>query len=166
MRFTPFQCKSAIDSYVQHLPPFISSYVRRAYLGFQVGDELVPTGGRGVIGGGLHPEQRQPRRRRILDLEPERERRPQREEAEGGGRCGGSSCRGEARPAEKRGGVRRGGGHGSVPYRSRWRVPGLCFVFALLILLRLRRGGARYGVDCRMSLLFPACPLLCVHSIG
>jgi len=32
-------------------------------LGFQVGNELVAAGGRGVVGGGLRPEQRQPPRR-------------------------------------------------------------------------------------------------------
>jgi hypothetical protein len=113
--------------------------LRRAYLGFQVGDELVPARGRGVVGGGLHPEQRQPRR----ILEPERERRQfitPREE-EGRGRCGGSGS-GEARPAGERGGVRRGG-HVSVPYRSRWRVPGLCSDFAYLICYALRELGVQ-----------------------
>ena len=42
---------------------YMSSEPRRTYLGFQVGNELVAAGGRGVVGGGLRPEQRQPPRR-------------------------------------------------------------------------------------------------------
>uniref|UniRef100_A0A0A9H944 Uncharacterized protein n=1 Tax=Arundo donax TaxID=35708 RepID=A0A0A9H944_ARUDO len=65
---------------------------------FEVLDELV-AGGRGVLGGGLRAEQREPRR--ILEAK--------RADAAAPGEKGGARSGGEACAAEERHGVRRGG---------------------------------------------------------
>jgi len=122
-------------------------------LGFEVLDELVG-GGRGVLGGGLHAEQGEPRRILEAELAGAAAR-------EGGGARGG----GEARAAEERHGVRRGRHHAGAPASS-GQIP--------LSLRRLAEAASRpllfFSLSLARSLVAVACNatkverLLCTYA--